>query len=154
MKEYVITIIIVGVIGSVISILAPDGEGGRLVRLAASLVALVVCISPVIDAVEWLRTVELGAVIDESGDREEYERIFYEHYSKAEIENCREGIKALLCEKFGLDEDDIEVFAEAEEGKLERVYITLYGAAIWQDTAVMEDYLKSLLSCEIITVIG
>ena len=154
MKEYVIAIIIVGIIGAVISILAIDGELQKQVRLAIGLTIVIVCVSPIVDAVRWLESAELGDLSYSSPDTGEYESIFFEYYSKAEIENCSEGIKSMLCESFEIDEGDLEVSVVAGEGKLERVYITLFGDAIWQDTAAMEEYLGGLLSCEIITVIG
>ena len=38
--------------------------------------------------------------------------------------------------------------------RLERIFINLYGSAIWCDTGAIEDYLSSLFSCEIVTAVG
>ena len=49
MKAYVISVIIVGVIGSIIALISPEGEGGGLgkhTRLAVGLCVILVCIAP------------------------------------------------------------------------------------------------------------
>jgi hypothetical protein len=162
MKEYVISIIVVSIIGSVVSVIAPEGEGGGLsrhVRLAVGVCIILVCFAPTVRAVEWLGEFDIGSVLPDDGENaEQYESIFDRAYSEAEIDNLCEGIKSVVAQKFGLDplSFKVSVRLNGDEGEksLSRVTLTLYGSAIWADTGAIEEYLSSLLGCEIITIIG
>ena len=162
MKQYFLSIIMVSLVGSVVSMIAPEGEGGGLSRhvsLAVGVCLILVCFAPAASAVEWLRELDIEAVLpDGDENRAEYESIFDSAYTEAEIDNLCEGIKSAVCQKFGLDPLSLSIsvrLADGEQGKtLERVFLTLYGSAIWADTEEIERYLGSLLGCEIITMIG
>ena len=164
MKQYIITVIIVGVIGSLVTILSPDGEGGGLkshVRLAVGLVLTLVCISPLISLVQTLGELDIHGLVGdiEGSDREEYESIFQSGYDAAEIENLKEGIKSILRERFDVTYDECYVSVVTrtdKDGKrdLERIFINFYGAAIWKNTGEIEDYLGELFGCEVVTAVG
>lgn len=164
MKQYIITVIIVGVIGSIVSILSPDGEGGGLkahVRLAIGLVLTLVCISPLISLVQTLGELDVQGFVGEidQSDREEYESIFQSGYDAAEIENLTEGIKSILRERFDIAADEcyVSVVTRTEKGgkrHIERIFINFYGAAIWKNTGEIESYLGELFGCEVVTAVG
>ena len=164
MKEYVISIICVGVIGSIISLIAPEGEGGGLgkhVRLAVGCVLILTCISPLGELIEGLRGLDLEGLVPEvnEGEAEEYESIFGDSYVAAELSSLREGIAAMLKERFGVAREDCEIAVATRRDKsgnleLTRIFITLYGSAIWKDTGEIEGYFGELFGCEIITAIG
>ena len=159
MKSYIISIICIGVIGSIISLLAPEGEGGGLsrhVKLAAGVCVILVCFAPAVEAIEWLRDLDIESVRPvEENDRTEYESIFDSTYREAEIDELCEGIKAVVAERSGLDPLSFEVSArlsgEGENKRLSRVTVTLYGSAIFADTGEIERYLTAMLGCEIVT---
>ncbi|MBE6584675.1 MAG: hypothetical protein E7649_06855 [Ruminococcaceae bacterium] len=162
MKQYIVSIIVVSIIGSVISILTPEGEGGGLARhtrLIFGVCVIVVCFSPLKDAIVWIRELDIESILPDSEQNgSEYESIFENTYDKAQIDNLKEGIKGVLKDRFGLDPLCVDVSVslrqEGDDQRLERVAVTLYDSAIWADTEEIESYLCSLLGCEIITVIG
>ena len=164
MKEYVISIICIGVIGSIITLLAPEGEGGGLgkhVRLAVGCAVILTCISPLGELIEGLREVELGELVPEieEGGLEEYESIFGESYAAAELSSLREGIAAMLEQRYGIERSECKIEVSADQNgtgslTLKRIFITLYGSAIWKDTGEIERYFGELFGCEIVTAIG
>lgn len=164
MKTYIVTIILVGVIGSISSILSPDGEGGGLgrhTRLAVGLCLVLVCITPVYSLINTLKSFDINDLIPEIDAEEgiEYESIFQSSYEQAELENIRVGIASILYDKYGIEPSDclVKVKVTADENgkrRLEQIFINLYGAAVWKDTGAIEDYLSSLLGCEIVTAVG
>ncbi len=162
MKQYIISLVAVCVVGAVVSILSPEGEGGgiaRHTRLIVGICVILVCFAPVTDAVEWVRNFDIGTVLpDYEQDASEYESIFGGSYSDAEADNLKEGIAAFLVDRFGLDPTCISVkvrlSGEGKDKRPERVTVTLYGSAIFADTHAIEDSLSSLLGCEIVTIIG
>ena len=162
MRGYIVSVIVVCVIGSLVAALTPEGEGGGLsrhVRFVTAICLIIVCISPVREAIDWLGELDLEAVLPEGEGVEEYESIFEGAYSAAEVENLKTGIKDILLDRFGIDSAECSVsvkLCESESGKseLSSVCITLYGSAIFTDTGAIEEYLGRLLGCRIITVIG
>ena len=156
-KEYIISIIAIAIIGSFALIITPDGEGGGIkkhISLIVGLAAIVVIISPLISALEHLSELKLENIGALEKDNEEYESIFHSSYEAAERENLKNGIKSALYDKFKIDESECAVELTVQKGELCRVLIRLYGSAVWCDSADIESYLGSLLGCEIVTAIG
>lgn len=162
MKAYIISIICVATIGSVISLLAPEGEGSGLrkhIDLVVGICVLSVCISPILSFLTTLSEFDIGQISAEYvQNTEKNESLFDSAYTAAEVDNLKIGIKAILNDRFGIDSADCSLsvrIGESDGGKkLEQIFITLYGSAIWKDTGAIEDYLYELFGCEIVTAIG
>lgn len=159
MKGYIISVMCVSIIGSIISMLAPDGEGGGIgkhIRLILGLCVVIVCINPIKDIVDYINELDFS-VITASGEDESdrYSEIFDNTYGAAEAENLKSGIKQMLYDRFGIDPSECEVgVVISDERKLSRVIITLYGSAVWKNTNEIEDYLSQIFKCEIVSIIG
>ena len=162
MREYIISIACVCIIGALVCALTPDGESGGLARptrLVYALCLIVVCAAPVRNLMDWISEFDYEQLLPPSSDGEEYESIFDSAYQNAELDNLCEGIKDILYSKFGIDAAacNVSVRANKEQDgstKLSQIYITLYGDAIWSDTGAIERYLGELFGCGIITAIG
>ena len=164
MKTYIISIILVSVVGSIISVLSPDGEGGGLAkhtRLAVGLCLVLVCTTPIASFIRGLEAFDPEDYIPQLDGEEslEYESIFNSSYSEAEVENLREGIKTILYEKFNVEPSECYVFVKISEGdvgerRLLRIFINLYGSAVWKDSGAIESYLSSLFRCETVIAVG
>ena len=162
MREYIISIVCVCIVGALVCALAPEGEGGGLAkhtRLVYALCLVVVCAAPMRDLMDWLSEFEYEQLLPPTIDTEEYESIFDSAYGDAELDNLGEGIKDILYSKFGIDRASCNVTVRADtdsngQTKLTQIYITLYGEAIWADTGAIEQYLGSLFGCRVITAIG
>ena len=164
MKIYIVSIIVVGVVGSILSIISPEGEGGGLskhTRLAFGLCLILAVALPLSSFFRELREIDLQSIIPEvpEGEREEYESIFQSSYEKAELENLREGIVTILGDRFGIDSSECAVSVQVSRDgdgvrRLDRIFINLYGSAVWKDTGEIEEYLSSLFSCQVVTAVG
>ena len=164
MKAYIISVVIVGIIGSIIGILSPDGEGGGLKRQVKTVVGIAiipVCIFPLISFAETLDGIDTEAIFGEVDEekRQELESIFENEYFLAEEQNLREGIARLLLERFGIDSSEcyiaVTVNTDGEGNRrLEQIYVELYGSAVWKDTGAIEKYLVELFSCRTVVAVG
>ena len=162
MKEYVMLLLIMGMVSTIVTILSPEGERGgigKLVRFATGVCLIAVCVSPMASFLERLSHFDLSEILpSEEKTGVEYESVLENGYLYAEVENTREGIKELLNERFEIDASEVDVSMKltAEDGsrRIERILITLYGQAIWKDTRAIEEYLGGLFGCEVITAIG
>lgn len=163
MKGYVISVLLVSIVGSVISMLAPEGEGGgsgRHTRLAVGLCLIVTVASPLVGFIRDLEALDLSALIPSvEGSEEEYESIFLSSLESAERENLCEGIRDILQKKFDVPPEECRVeviISSGDDGerRLKRVFLTLYGSAVWKDTGAIEDYLSALLGCEVVSAVG
>ncbi len=158
-RGYIISVMCVSVVGSLVSMLAPDGEGGGLgkhIRLIFGLCVIIVSINPIKDIVYYIKDVKYEwDYVKDGYDSEKYEEIFYESYSASEIENLKSGIKQLLSDRFDIDISECEISVGTDGGGgLERILVTLYGNAVWKNTEEIEEYLYGLFGCEIVTAIG
>ncbi len=164
MKAYILAVLITGFVGAIVSLLAPEGEGGglsRQVKFAVALVLSAVCLFPLSGFSAYLRNADLSSLQPsyEETAEERYEAIFKEQYSAAEVENLKNGICAILEEEFHISPADLEVSLRlsgdyGEERRLERIFITLYGRAIFADTGAIEARLYGLFRCQVITAVG
>ncbi len=157
-KGYIVAVMCVTVIGSIISMLAPDGEGGGIgkhIRLIYGLCVVIVCINPIKDIVYYINELDIGGIVDlpeQESDR--YADIFDDAYGTAEVENLKSGIKQILLDRFGIDNAECEIAINlTEKSELSRIIVTLYGGAVWKNTNEIESLLGDLFGCEIVTVI-
>ena len=159
MGQYVISVIAVGILGSVISILSPEGEGAgikKYINLIIGLAVTLVCISPISSAIEYINELDFKMYTYDDKDMvEEYEGVFDSSYTAAEVYNLKMGIKSSLGDKFSISEEECNVAVTLDDDKkLECVLVTLYGSAIWCDSDAIEDHLTRLLGCEVWVAIG
>ena len=77
MKQYILSVMLVGLIGSVVSILAPEGGLREHVRLAVGIVTVAVCLLPLTELVWELKEINIEEIIGESDNSAEqkYEEI-------------------------------------------------------------------------------
>ncbi len=143
--------------------LTPEGEGGGLsrnMRLVFGLCVVLVCINPIKSIILQINDLDIGSVIDmpDSND-EKYEELLNSAYTDAEVESLKNGIYQMLSDRFGIPREDCSISVRLTQGEsakkeLEIIYITLYGGAIFKNTAEIEEYFGAIFNCEIITVIG
>lgn len=162
-KGYILSVMCISIIGSLISMLSPDGDGGGIgknTRLIFGLCVVLVCINPIKDIFLLIKDLEFDSIIElPDGEGDRYDEIFDSSYSAAEIENLKVGIKQMLCDRFNIDSMECSVSVKAipaGEGKsrLEHIFITLYGSAIFKNTDEIEEYIGKIFGCEVITAIG
>ena len=162
-KGYILSVMCISIIGSLISMLSPEGEGGGIgknIRLIFGLCVVLVCINPIKDIVLQIKDLDFDSIIElPDGEGDRYDEIFDSSYSSAEIENLKEGIKQMLFDRFNIDGTECSVLVKvtsAGEGKsrLEHIFITLYGSAIFKNTDEIEEYIGKIFGCEVITAIG
>ncbi len=157
------SVIAVSMIGSIASMLSPEGEGGGIIKnikLILGICVALVCIYPIKELVNDISALDIGSAIElPEQESDKYGDIFESSYSSAEIGNLKSGIKRLLSDKFGIDSLECSVSVSLSNGEnggreLENIFITLYGSAIFKNTDEIERYLGSIFKCEIITAIG
>lgn len=162
MREYIISVICAGAVAFIVSTLAPEGEGGGLgknVKFSIGLMLIIVCLAPLTNLVSTIKELDLNSILPEvENNTEKYMDYLSSTYESAEKENLIRGIKVMLSDKFDIDESEAEVsvtiVGEKEKRELTRIFIRLYGRAIWKDTGEIEAYLGEIFNCEIITAIG
>ena len=164
MRDYIISLIIVSVIGSVVCLLSPEGEGGGLgkhTRLAVGLCVVLFCAMPVIGLVRSLTELDANSLFPELSEEESqnFDKIFADSFNAAELDQVKEGVIAILQDKFGIDASECSISVAAGESddgsrRIERIVISLYGSAVWTNTGEIEGYLFEIFGCEIVTVIG
>ena len=160
-KGYIVTVVAVSVVGAMVSALSPEGEGGGIsknLRLACGVVMIAACISPMSALISFLGELDLGGVQLDGGMEDKYESIFYDNVTVLEKAGVEDGIISLLEKEFGIDKSECRVeatlYSSTDGTRIKRIFITLYGSAIWSDTGQIEKYFGEMLHCEIVTAVG
>lgn len=162
MKGYIISVICISVITSLISMLTPDGEGGGIgknMKLVCGLCIVFVSVNPIIKIVDGIKSLDIESIVEETEDEEKYQDKFDSSYTAAELANLKSGIKQMLSDRFGVEMSECDVTLTVQknengQSELVRIFITLYGSAIFKNTAEIEKYLGEIFNCEIVTAIG
>ncbi len=153
----------ISIVGSLVSMLTPDGEGGGIsknMRLIFGLCVVIVCINPIKEMVVLIDELDIGSVIDiPEEDEDKYNDIFNSSYTSAEIENLKMGIKQMLSDRFDIDSSECSVSVNSALGDggrnmLKSITVILYGSAIFKNTDEIERYFENIFGCEVITAIG
>ena len=162
MKGYIISVICISVITSLISMLTPDGEGGGIgknMKLVCGLCIVFVSVNPIIKIVDGIKSLDIESIVEGTEDEEKYQDMFDSSYTAAELANLKSGIKQMLSDRFGVEMSECDVTLTVQnnengQSELVRIFITLYGSAIFKNTAEIEKYLGEIFNCEIVTAIG
>ncbi len=153
----------ISVVGSLLSMLSPEGEGGGLGRnfkLVLGLCIVLVSLNPIKSIVLSVKELDIGSIVEvPEADGEKYEEYFKDSYTSAEVENLKSGIYRMLSDRFSVAREDCSVAvtlgqSEGNARTLEVIFITLYGPAIFKNTAEIEEYFGAIFGCEIVTAIG
>ena len=153
MKSYVISVALTAIAATLAIHISPHGKGSAFlpyIRLVSSLVLISVVILPL----SKLRSCEVENAVGDFLDSlplPEYE--FYESemlisLSAMSATQLESALKAVICEKYGIESDDISVFAEytvnSERTEYSRVLVLLSGKAIFKNAGDIEDFVKEL----------
>ncbi len=160
LHAYVLTILAASLGAAVVELLAPKGEGGRIVghvRMIAGLFLIVALLEPLREGILFLKsaaegdlTTRLEQVLPD-GDSGDYGEVFdstLAAVSRAEVESY---VISALYTGFGIPEADctVEAVCEAEGTALvlREVRIALGGASVFEDPHPIESYVTAQLQC-------
>ena len=154
MKEYLGSILTVLLVSCLASVLMPDGESKKGVRVALSLVVLLSVIAPLRDgSIAELFPSDTGAILP---DTELSGEAWIEAQEKAAIE---EGIAVYLCDRYRLPSGSVraEVTCRIDRGEGREVSVSamvlhLYGrAGLSNVPAMVEDVRAEIgVECEVV----
>lgn len=160
-------LIAAAVAATLVELIAPQGEGGRLggqVRLVAGLCILIALIQPLREGLTILRAVAEGDLSEMLPDMElpaedEYGSVWADTLAKMGEQEAESWVESVLEREFGISPDNrrVQVICEAgEDGApcVREVRIALWGAAIWKDPHVIEAHISERLSCPCTVSVG
>jgi hypothetical protein len=107
-----------------------------------------------------IKDLDLGGIVgDIEENADDYADYLSNAYTAAEVESLKVGIRQMLFDRFSVAGEDCRVDVslydgEGERATLESICITLYGPAVFKNTAEIEEYFGAIFGCEVITVIG
>lgn len=167
MKEYLISVLIVSVCVGIFDVLkgsASNKSVHRNLQLIASLCVISVIIWPFSSLsssgtpggiLNSIRN-DLSNILqaEKKGDsKEELEIIYLDNLSELTRNTVADRLKELLCDKYGIERQNIVVTVESEvsESEIQRiksVSVTLKNNSIWENPYVIEKYVSDLLDCD------
>ncbi|MBO5845829.1 MAG: hypothetical protein J6Q77_04205 [Clostridia bacterium] len=164
MSKYIITLISLSVFSGVIHMLVPESSGDRLrgqIKLVTALCVLCIAIAPLAGLLKDIGGSDFdffSKYTDKEDLEMQYEDIFKDSVGRYTAQDVARRSEELVCEKFGLDEEDLSIRASVSEleGRLsvDSATVMLYSGAIMTDPREIAEYLESLLECECEIVYG
>ncbi len=160
-------LIAAAVAATLVELIAPQGEGGRMgghVRLVAGLCVLVALIQPLREGVMLLRAMAEGDLAEMLPDvelpaEEEYGSVWSDTLAAMGDQEVTSWVEGVLEQKFEISPDNRRVQVVCEVGEngvlhVKEVYIALRGAAIWKDPHTIEGYVSERLSAPCTVSVG
>ena len=149
MSVYIYGLICASLALGMFEILIPENAKTRsYIRLIFGLVMVLAVIRPI----SGLNSAVGDILHDLNGD--EFDGSRYEEMSEQQLsEAYKKGVTAALEEEFGLESFEVGVLL-GEDGKPERISVTLMKGDIFRNPYRIEEYVFELFGCECITVIG
>ena len=157
MEQYFISILTISVIGGIITTLLPEKSSGlkKYLSYIIGLISIITLLSPltkVIDDVSSFKN-NIDNFYNETISQEAIDKTNSLIITSG-IEKVEDGIKAILIEKYKLNESEINVTASVNKDdisavKITQLTITLRGKATWEDSNKIKEYLESMVGCEI-----
>ena len=137
MKEYLLSVVAVSVIGGFLSMLA-YGNYSKVIKGAVGVVLALVILTPFFSLSDILK--------DISNDIPMYESYPYENgYYKASEEAFGAGIQEAVAYRFGLMESDIAIRVadfDMESMRAGEIYLVLSGSSVAADLVGIKGYVK------------
>lgn len=163
MKVYILSVVTVSIVASALVLLAPEGKGGSVskhLRLLTSLCILAVISDPLISFSKSILSSspkDMTHLLTDGLDQIDSEAVFFESISEFSASQLNERLKALICERFSVDSDDIFItssYTATDEGVLfSSVTVKLSGIAIFKNPRDIESFVTALTGlpcrCEI-----
>lgn len=153
------------VAATLVELIAPPGDGGRLsgqVRLVAGLCILIALIHPLREGIALLRTMAEGDLSEILPDAEipaeEYDSLWSDSLTKMGEQEVTCWVSGVLEREFGITSDHCRVQVICDSGGetlcVQEVRIALWGTAIWKDPHAIERYVAERLSCPCMVSVG
>ena len=162
MNDYIMTLIGTVLVCSIAAMLAPE-EGGMLgyVKLAAGLCVLCVAIAPLTSFIREATELSIGeGFLDmDGGENGNFGEIYEGSLLGASEESASIGLRAMICRKFDLESDEVEVRVRlsdtGKEYKAQSVTVALVGGkAIFTDPHEVIAYVTSAIGCNCEIIYG
>lgn len=160
-------LIAAAVAATLVELIAPQGEGGRIggqVRLVAGLCILIALIQPLREGITILRAMAEGDLYEMLPDmeipvEEEYDSVWADTLVGMGEQEVESWVAGVLEREFRIHSGNRRVQAICEAGEdgalcVREVRIALWGAAIWKDPHTIETYVSERLSCPCTVSVG
>lgn len=160
MNQYVLSILAATLLAAVTEKLAPAGEGGRMaahVRFLTALFLIVALITPVKDAVTYLKgltTDDVSGIVNDWVDLPEqgdYSEVLGSTLTAVTAEEAEGWLKKILAERFSIPADTCTLWvgcvSDGTAVTFSEVRIALSGASALKDPHPIEAYVSEMLGC-------
>ena len=167
MNAYILTLLSASLAAAVAELLAPKGEGGRLVshvRMVAGLFLLVALLVPLREGITLLLDAAQGDMASRVEElipeayQPDYEAVFGDSLAAMGEEEVEAWVMATLESRFGVPADLCLVEGvcayEAEALAITEVRIALWGGSALTDPHPIEDYFTQQLGCPCSVTVG
>ena len=154
--EYLVSVVVLSAMLGFINFLAYPSFSEKSTKFATAVLLLYAALSPLLS---FLSDFDTGDVEDFFQNIYEQEIQTGEEYAKVAENAFKEGISKLLCTKYGVNAEEMNIFVygfDFEKMDCERIKILLFGRSVTSDLRGIESYITELGlgECEVDIIIG
>lgn len=164
MTSYLLTMLTAAIVLAFVNILTPNGIRGGIAsyqRLLTALLLVCILISPLSDALQWIKDAANGSLSFPMLEGFEGETDYSDQMNNALDASSKsyftQMLTQTLSQHFSLAKEDMRCLVSWSDDPSESapvsVTVILSGRAIWHDPQKIEAYVRNLLGCECITAI-
>ncbi|MEE0970433.1 MAG: hypothetical protein U0M06_13765 [Clostridia bacterium] len=156
MRDYILSIISVSLLGGMANALCPSGNAGKIkksVSLIMSLLLVCAVARPLTVLIEKGGNIDLSEFADKiSEDSRNYNSYMDRTVETVISDSAEEYIYAFAAEEYGLYKEDISVDVKTSSGgndiSFETINLTLHAGAIFKNPRRLEVEISELFGCE------
>lgn len=157
MREYLTSLLSVSLLGGLLTMLSPEGDLKKYVRLLCSLCLLCAMVSPLFSAfAEGELSLDHLWEQMEPSESLDYDEIYHQSLQSGNRENAKNIVKRRVLSEFELSDDalDVEVFFDIknEQYSLEEIRVILHPKAIFVDPQTLSEWINETYSCPCVVI--
>lgn len=158
MKEYLLGVMIISLVGSIIMSTAPRGGSAGALKLICALCAVCVIAMPFLGLVSdrWgIDGVRDIFAVNENDERY-YDEIYNSQLTEVQLLNAEKTLKKQIIQGFSFDDDSFDVniilSSKSDEKSIEKVELIIYTSGVAIDPHAVEKYIYDCLECPCETI--
>lgn len=159
MKEYIMSIMVVSLLGSVILSLSPRSGSGSTLRFLCGLCAVCTVTMPVISLFKGGNVLSdsVGDIfVAENVNYGFYDEIYNEAFKNADALNVETTLKNRISQEFNAGYEDFDLnfvlSQNSDEKYTNTIELLIYPSGMYIDPHSVENYIKEIFDCEFTTI--
>ena len=153
MREYLLTLMSVALLGGIVGMISPEGDIKKYVRLIGALCLLCAISRPIATSI-YDGSLDMDGLLENGAEHESvnYEQIYENMLSEGGKSYAKEVIKGYIAKDLELEESTFDIEITSDSEGVESVTVYLRDEAIFADPKKIAEYVNDKFGCACVVV--